>query len=174
MFARKSLFAAAALVAFGASTTVMAATSPATTTFTVQLTVQKACSVSASGTNVNLGTVDAGTANPTGNSTFTVSCSNTTPFNIGLVPGAGGTAGTGNLSGTATGNTGTKIAYALFSDSLNSVAWGNVSGAGGNQVGGTGTGMSNAITKTVYAKATGSTDVVPDTYKDTVTINVNF
>ena len=144
--------------------------------FTVTLTVQKTCAVNTTAaSNISLGSVNAGTATTVQSGTFTVNCSNTTPFTVGLAPSNSSTTGAGILSGT-TGNTAT-IAYQLYQDAGTTI-WGNTAavGSAGNGKSGTGAGMASnkAVSFTAFANATGSTDVQPDTYKDTVTINVNF
>ncbi len=175
MFMKKTLIAATLMAFAGAAA---AATSPATATFTVSLQVNKTCVVSTtSASNITLGATDANGTSASSSGTFSVNCSNTTPFYVGLAPSNGSTVGTGTLKGAISGNTAT-VAYALYQDAGLTTAWGNTasSTAVGNGVGGTGQGMSaaKAISEKVYAKATGSTDVQPDTYSDTVTINVNF
>lgn len=145
--------------------------------FNVSLTVNKACAVTTTAaSNITLAAVNAGATTTTLPGTFTVSCSNNTPFFVGLAPGGGNTAGTGTLKGTGV-NTAT-IAYALYQDAAGATPWGNTAttSSAGNGKSGTGAGMATAkaVSFTTYANATGSTDVQPDTYSDTVTINVNF
>jgi spore coat protein U-like protein len=146
-------------------------------TFTVSLTITKTCAVTTTAaTNITLGSTVAGGTSAGSSGTFTVNCSKTTPFYIGLAPSNANTAGAGVLKGTGA-NTDT-ITYGLFSNAGATTVWGNTATTTtvGNGVTANGLGMAggNAITETVYAKATGSTDVTPDTYTDTVTINVNF
>ena len=165
---------AAALLAGGIATNASAAT--ATGTFTVSLTVNKTCAVSGV-SNITLPAVTAGAA-PQATATagaFTVKCSNNTAYTVGLIPGngTGGNGGTGNLSGTTAGNTGTTIAYALYQNSNGSTAWGNSPGT--NTQSGTGNGVAGSgKVFTPYANFTGSSDVQPDTYTDTVQINVVY
>ena len=168
------MIATAVLVGLGLSTAAQAA--PATGTFQVLLTVKKMCNVTAgSASNISLGSVAAGTTNVTGSNTIKVNCSKTTPYNVGLAPSNGVNTGLGSMAGSP-GNTDT-VAYQLYSDAAYSVAWGNTATATsvGNGVAGTGAGMgtSQANTLTVYAKAP-TTDVTPDNYTDTVTVNVNY
>lgn len=146
----------------------------ATGQFTVSLTIEATCQVATSGSsNIALGSVDAGQVPATSNGTFTVSCSSGTPYNVGLLPSGGASDGTGDLSGP-----GGTIAYALFQNAATTTPWGNTatSSSVGNGEAGTGSGMGagGAETFTAYAKTTGSTDVPPGTYTDTVTVNVNF
>ncbi|OOG54790.1 spore coat protein U domain-containing protein [Polaromonas sp. C04] len=172
----KQLFAKLALIALGAGAAAAHA-GLATSTFQVQMTITSSCSVTTAPTNINLGSVVAQTAavTQTGNTTFKVNCSKSTPFFIGLSPSNNNTVGAGVMSGT--GSNADKVPYTLYSDSGYSIAWGNTatSSSVGNGKSGTGAGMAsgNAVSFTAYAKAT-SADFTPDTYTDTVTVNVNY
>ncbi len=163
---------AAALIAGGFATNASAA-SPATGTFTVTLVVNKTCVVNTTGaSNITLGPVNAGGTTTTQSGTFTVNCAKTVPFYVGLAPSNANTAGLGVLTSGA--NT---IAYQLYQNSGGTTIWGNTatSTSAGNGESGTGGGMATgAVSFTAYANATGSTDVAPGTYTDTVTINVNY
>lgn len=175
MLLKKTLLATA-LIAFGGFAMTASATTK-TGTFTVSLTVNSTCVVNtAAGSNITLGPVVAGATTTTQSGAFTVNCSNKTPFNVGLAPSNGNTAGLGVLTGTAT--PAVTIAYQLYQNAGGTTTWGNTatSSSKGNGESGTGAGMAsgNAVSFTAYANATGSTDVAPDTYSDTVTINVNF
>ena len=171
----KQLFAKLALIALAAGAAAAHAAT-ATSTFQVQMTITSSCAVTTAPTNINLGSFVATTSTlttATGSTTFKVNCSNKTPFTVGLAPSAGngGTAvGTGNMLG---GTNGDKVPYTLYSNSGLTTAWGNT--AGTNTVAGIGAGMAstNAASFTAYAKAT-SADFAPDSYADTVTVNVNY
>jgi spore coat protein U-like protein len=150
-----------------------AAADTATGTFQVSITIQKACTVTAgSASNIALGTVPSTATNTLGNNTITVYCSKTTPYFIGLAPSNANSAGAGVLSGTG-GNTDT-VPYQLSSTAGPSgTIWGNTATTSsvGNGVSGTGTGINQ--THTVYVTVP-SANYTPDTYTDTVTINVNY
>lgn len=175
---KKTLIAAAMFAVAGFAMTASATT--ATGTFTVSLQVAKTCSVTtSSASNITFTSVNAGTAPASASGSFSVNCANSTPFFVGLQPASTSgtsTAGDGKMKGT--GSNATTIAYQLYQNSGLTTVWGNTATAtsAGNGVAGTGNGMSSgkAIAETVYAGVTGSTDVTPDTYADTVTINVNF
>lgn len=175
---KKILLAAAVFAAVGFGTS--ASANVATGQFTVSLTVNKTCVVNTtSSSNITFSTVNAGTAPASANGAFSVNCSNTTPFSVGLQPQSlSGSSTTGNGTMKGTGSNTTTIAYQLYQNSGLTTVWGNTTTGTtvSNGVSGTGTGMgsSKAIAETVYAAVTGSTDVTPDTYSDTVTINVNF
>lgn len=112
-----------------------------------------------------------------GNSTISVNCSKTTPYFIGLAPSTangGGTGGAGAMSSVANAATNTdKVPYQLNQTSATGPVWGNTATTTtvGNGVAGTGTGV--AQTYTVYATAA-SANFTPDSYADTVTVNVNY
>jgi spore coat protein U-like protein len=177
MFSQKALLAAALFAAMGVASTASANTT--TGTFTVSLTVNKACTVTTSASsNIAFSAVNAGGTATSGNGSFSVNCSNGTPFYVGLAPqNVASTTGAGTMKGSIGGNNST-VTYQLYQNSGLSNVWGNTatSTSAGNGLGGTGGGMSasKAVSETVYAAVTGSTDVTPDTYSDTVTINVNF
>ncbi|AGB76677.1 putative secreted protein [Enterobacteriaceae bacterium strain FGI 57] len=162
--------------AFAVIPTANAAT--ATATFQVLITILKSCSVTAgASSNINLGSVNASATNTSGNSTISVNCSKTTPYFIGLAPSTangGGTSGAGAMSSVANGATNTdKVPYQLNQTSATGPVWGNTATTTtvGNGVAGTGTGV--AQTYTVYATAA-SANFTPDSYADTVTVNVNY
>lgn len=146
-----------------------------TGTFQVLITIAKACSVTAGPSSyINLGTVNSSATNTTGNGTISVNCSKTTPYFIGLAPSNANTAGQGTMATTAIPPTNTdKVPYQLYQNSAGTTVWGNTatSTAAGNGVAGTGTGA--AQTYTVYATAPGA-NFTPDSYADTVTVNVNY
>lgn len=165
-----TLFTAASLTAISAN----AAT--ATGSFKVNLTVEKSCVVGATvGTNdINFGTVSAATTALTkdANAAITVACSKTTPYKVALSPTGSSTTGTGDLIGTGTNTD--KIAYALYSNAGATTVWGNVDGT--NTVNGIGAGFGGGtatFTHLVTAKVL-TTDVQPDTYKDTVNVSVIY
>jgi spore coat protein U-like protein len=178
MMFKKTLLVAA-LFAFGGFAMNASAASPATATFLVQITILKACTVTAgAASNINLGSVNSTATNTTGSNTISVTCSKTTPYFVGLAPSAvngGTTTGSGSMSTSDAlpGNT-DKVPYQLSSTpGPAGTVWGNTatSTTVGNGVAGTGTGLAQPLT--VYATAA-SANFTPDSYADTVTVNVNF
>ena len=152
------------------------AANPATATFQVLITITKACTVTAgSASNINLGSVAATAVNTTGSNTISVNCSKTTPYYVGLAPSNANTAGAGTMVSTTAPATNTdKVPYQLTSTAgAGGTIWGNTatSTALGNGVAGTGTGTAQSLT--VYATAA-SANFTPDSYADTVTVNVNY
>lgn len=174
---RKSQYATLAAVLIAGGFAMNASATTVTGQFTVSLKVNATCAVTAgAASNIVLGPVLAGTATTVVGNSFTVNCSNKTPFTVGLAPSNANTAGLGNLTGVLV--PAVTIAYQLYQNAAGTTIWGNTAavGSAGNGESGTGAGMAaaKAITFNAYANATGSTDVTPDTYSDTVTINVNF
>ena len=155
----------------------------ATSTFQVKLAITKTCAVTTAAPDIDLGSIaaTATAVNQTGSTTFKVNCSKTTPFYIGLAPSAanGGTNnGTGAMASVANSATNTdKVPYTLYQDAGYATIWGNTATttAVGNGMSGTGGGMAPGVARsfTAYAKATNA-DFTPDSYIDTVTINVNY
>lgn len=142
----------------------------ATATFTVTIILNANCSITANplnfGTNGVLGTAI------NQQSTVAVTCTNTTPYNVGLDAGTvtGSSVATRLMAGTATGNTGTTVAFNLYQDAGHAVPWGTTQGT--NTVSGTGTGSAQSIV--VYGQVPAQTTPRPDTYQTTVTATVYF
>lgn len=171
MIFKKTLLATA-LIAFGGFAMTASATT-AVGSFTVSLTITKTCVVNTTaGSSITLGSAISGGTSAGSSGVFTVNCSNKTPFTVGLSPtNVASTTGAGTMKGTGA-NTDT-VTYGLYTNPGFSTVWGNVAA---NWVSGTGGGMTSgkAVTETVYANATGSTDVAPDTYSDNVGITVTY
>jgi spore coat protein U-like protein len=138
--------------------------------FLVSATVARQCTVTPA-SDIILGSVPATATNITGSNTISVTCTNTTPYFIGLAPSNGTTAGAGTMSGT--GSNIDKVPYQLNSGSVTGPVWGNTATASsvGNGVAGTGNGLPTTIP--VYASAP-SANYTPDSYTDMVTVNVNY
>lgn len=142
--------------------TTVAATFP----FNVTATVVKQCNISYAN-NVSFGNVTASQSNITSFNSLGVACTSNTPYTIGLVPSNSNTAGSGAMKGTGS-NTDT-VPYQLRSTSgITGTVWGNTAQ---NTVAGTGTG--STVAYTVYGTVP-SANYRPDSYSDTVTINVNY
>jgi len=135
-----------------------------TTTFGVNATVQATCLVSA--TAMAFGTYTGVVATST--SAVSVTCTNTTPYNVGLSAGlaTGATVTTRSMTGPASA----LLGYALFSDSARTVNWGQTIGT--DTVTGTGNGSVQAIT--VYGQAAAAQYVAPGVYTDTITATVTY
>jgi spore coat protein U-like protein len=162
----KSAFPAAVLgfLALGLTSTSAFAVTTVTTTFGVTATVQATCLVSA--TAMGFGTY-TGVAIPT-TSTVSVTCTNTTPYNVGLNPGiaTGATVTARKMTGPA----GALLAYAMYSDSLRTTNWGNTVGT--DTVTGIGNGSAQPLT--VYGQLAAGQYLAPGAYADTITATVTW
>jgi len=75
----------ASILAITATSAAMAATSGGS--FQVLITVAKACSVTAgNASNIDFGTVNSSATGLVASSNISVTCSKTTPYNVGLMP----------------------------------------------------------------------------------------
>ena len=103
------------------------------------------------------------------NTTISVTCTNTTPYNLGLNAGTGtGSSGTTRMMSGTGANTGT-IQFNLF-QTAGATLWGNNQGS--NTVGATGTG--STVVHTIYGQVPVQATPAPDTYKSTITATVYF
>jgi spore coat protein U-like protein len=166
---KPSLIVAAVLAALATSAAVAAT---ATSTFQVLITVTKACSVTAgTASNIDFGSVASTATALSASSNISVTCSKSTPYNIGMLPSNNNTTGAGVMSPVVAGPD--TIAYQLRSVSATGPIWGNTATptAVGNGVAGTGTGAAQSIP--VWATVA-SVNVTPGAYLDTVTVQVNY
>ena len=153
------------LVAATADGPALAAT--ATGSFNVTITITSQCTVS-NATNMAFPSSGLLSAAVNQTNTFNVTCTNTTPYTIGLNNGL-------NVSGAQRrmlgGVTNTEfVSYNLYSDAGRTIAWGDVSGS---WVSGTGTGAATAYT--VYGQVPPQATPSPSAnYTDTVTITVTY
>jgi spore coat protein U-like protein len=136
----------------------------ATTTFAVSATVVGTCLVAA--TPLGFGNY-TGLVDPA-SSTVTVTCTNTTPYNVGLNAGlaTGATATSRSMTGPALA----LLGYGLFSDAGHTTNWGLTIGT--DTVTGTGNGAAQPIT--VFGQIPASEFVAPGAYADTITATVTF
>ncbi len=136
----------------------------ATTTFQVTATVQATCLISA--TNLAFGTYTGVQVAQT--STISITCTNTTPYNVGLNAGTapGATVSTRKMTGPSAA----LLSYAMYQDAGHTINWGNTVGT--DTVAGTGNG--SAQTLTVYGLLTAGQYVTPGAYVDTITATVTY
>ena len=166
----KTLKVVTALALAGSVTLVHAATS--TGQLSVDATVAASCSVA--NTTLTFGSVDPlvlASTDADAQADISVTCSNTTSYNVGLDAGltTGATVTTRQMDISGTGTD--KLNYSLYSDSARSVNWGNTVGT--DTVVGTGSG--SAIAHTVYGRIpSGQNNAPVGTYNDTVTITVTY
>lgn len=167
---KKNSILLAAVLAIVASSAAVAAQN--TATFQVLITVTKACSVIAgTASNIDFGSVASSATSLSASNNISVTCSKSTPYNIGLVPSNLDTGGAGKMSPVVAGPD--TIAYQLRSVSATGPIWGNTATpiAVGNGVAGTGTGLAQSIP--VWATVANA-NVTPGAYVDTVTVQVNY
>jgi spore coat protein U-like protein len=153
----------AALTMWSCAAPALAAT--VTASFQVTTTVQPTCQIQ----TTNLAFPQYANAVDPGTATITVTCSNTTPYTIGIDAGGGTSASvtTRSLNGPGAA----KIGYGLFSDAAHSVNWGMTPGT--DTVSGTGTGSAQVLT--VYGQVpAGQIYANAGQFSDTVTATVTY
>ena len=138
----------------------------ATTTLAVQVTITASCTIN-SASALNFGTQGILSANVDQTSTIQVTCTNSTPYNIGLNAGTGTGATVATRKLTSGGAT---VNYTLYSDSGRSTVWGNTVST--DTAAGTGNG--GAQSYTVYGRIPTQTTPAPGTYTDTITVTVTY
>ncbi|MBB6428172.1 spore coat U domain-containing protein [Sphingopyxis sp. JAI128] len=136
-------------------------------TFTVQITIEESCAIDTAATDMDFGTVGI-LNNDTATSTVNVTCSNGTPYDIGLDAGVG--AGASVASRFMTGSGAETVEYALYQDAAHSTLWGETIGADTQ----TGTGNGAPQPYTVYGQLATQTTPTADTYTDTITLTVTY
>jgi spore coat protein U-like protein len=136
----------------------------ATLPISIVVTVQAACTITATalafGNYVNTQNDAVGT--------LTVTCTNTTPYNIGL--SAGLAQGATIKARAMTGPGGGMLKYALSRDSVRSLNWGAT--VGSDTLVGQGTGR--AIPVYVYGRVSAGQTVRPGAYADTVIATITY
>jgi spore coat protein U-like protein len=135
----------------------------ATTSFTLTVTIEPSCTISAN--PLSFGNYSGALLDAT--TTLSVTCTDTTPYNVGL--NAGTATGATVTTRMMTGPGGALLNYSLYSNSGYSVNWGNSSGS---WVGGTGTG--GAQTLTVYGQIPANQFPTAGSYTDTIVATVNY
>ncbi len=160
---RRKTYACAGLIGVSLlSISAVAATAP--NTVAVSSTVQATClnTVTPLAFGVYTGVVAVGTA------TITITCTNTTPYTVGLNAGlsTGATVTTRAMTGTAPA----VLHYALTSDAAHAVNWGTTTGT--DTVAGTGSGAAQPLT--IYGQEAAGQFVAPGAYTDTITATVTY
>ena len=138
-----------------------------TTNFGVTATVAASCKLS------TVPTLDFGAYDPTtgtnldASTSITTTCTNTTPYNIGLDAGtsAGATVNSRKMaSGSDT------LSYNLYMDSSYTQNWGNT--VGSDTVSMTGSGSAQSVT--VYGRIPASASANPGSYSDSILVTVSY
>jgi spore coat protein U-like protein len=137
-----------------------------TSNFTVQIVINAQC-LAATASTLNFGTPGVLSANVDVTSTIQVTCTNTTPYNIGLNAGTGTGATVSNRLMTSGATT---ISYAMYSNPGRTTNWGNTVGT--DTVAGTGNGTAQSYT--VYGRVPPQTTPAPGTYTDTIMVTVTY
>jgi spore coat protein U-like protein len=140
--------------------------STVTTTFTSQITLAATCVINSAST-LNFGNQGILAANVDQTSTIQVTCTNTTPYNVGLDAGTGSGATVATRKLTSGGAT---VNYSLYSDSAHSTVWGTTIGT--DTVAATASGSGQNYT--VYGRVPPQTTPAPGTYSDTITVTVTY
>lgn len=135
-----------------------------TSHFNVKATVQAACNIATN--SLNFGTYSGSLINST--SIISVTCTNTTTYNVGLNAGTATSATVTNRS--MTGPAGALLHYSLFSNSGRTTNWGNTVGT--NTVAGSGTGLAQSLT--IYGQMPAGQSAPPGSYADTITATVTY
>jgi len=138
--------------------------SSATTSFTITAIIQATCSISAS--TLAFGNYVGSVLNST--STISATCTNLTPYNVGLNAGTGTGATVANR--IMTGPSSALLSYKLFSNSARTTNWGNTVGT--DTLAGTGSGSAQALT--VYGQVPAGQFVNPGSYTDTITATLTY
>ena len=159
-------FLVAALMAFFSFPWSAAEAATATGSFNVQVTIAATCVVD-SATTLDFGTQGVLAANIDQTSAINVTCTDTTPYNIGLDKGLHGASVTTRqmkAAGPAL------INYSLFSDTGRTTNWGNTVGT--DTVAATGTGSAQPFT--VFGRIPPQPSPLAALYTATITITVTF
>jgi spore coat protein U-like protein len=135
-----------------------------TATFTVTATIVANCLLSA--TSLNMGNYAGVKLNA--NSTLTVTCTNTTSFNIGL--SAGTSPGATVMTRKMTGPGSAMLNYSLFRDSGLTQNWGMTVGT--DTLSSTGNGVAQNFS--VYGQIPAGQFVTPGTYNDTIIATITY
>ncbi len=162
----KAAAIAVGVLALGVAQSANAATTSAT--FAVTASVTANCTISAS--PLAFGAYTGAVVN--NQTTLSVTCTNTTPYSIGLSAGGstGATVTTRKMTGAA--STANTLNYALYRDSARSLNWGVTTTGTPDVLAGTGSGLAQSIT--VYGQIPATQNVAPDNYSDTITATVNY
>ena len=162
---KKSIITSAILAAAGVLTLGLTANAATTTTatFAVTANVQANCTIAAA--PLAFGNYTGAVNNAT--STITATCTNTTPYNVGLDAGTstGATVTTRKMV-----NGSNTLGYSLFRDAAQTLNWGNTVGT--DTLTGTGNGSSQSLT--VYGQIPAAQFVTPGAYSDTITATLTY
>jgi spore coat protein U-like protein len=157
------------IAALAATSFVSQAANAATATgqFNVTITIQSNCVV-VSATDLAFGTQGVISANIDAQSTISVQCTNTTPYNIGINAGNG--AGATVAARKMTGPAAATVTYSAYRDAARTLVWGQTIGTDTEAA--TGNGSAQPIT--VFGRVPPQTTPAAGAYTDTLTVTVTF
>jgi spore coat protein U-like protein len=162
--ALRTMGCVAAITGLFTAAVALASSTPAASTS--QTALAPTCTIdSASALNFGNEGILAATVDQT--STIQVTCTDTTPYDIGLDAGTGWGATVATRKMTSGGAT---VNYSLYSDSAHTTVWGITVGTDAIAATGNGTGQSY----TVYGRVPPQTTPAPGIYTDTVTVTVTY
>jgi spore coat protein U domain-containing protein, fimbrial subunit CupE1/2/3/6 len=146
----------------------------ATASFTVSVTITASCAISAG--NLAFGSQGVLSADVDSTSTIAVTCTNSTPYSVGLDNGLSFSGGTRRMKDTGAGTT--YVNFGLYTDSARSNAWTTSTSAasctGGANTCALGTGNGASQNITVYGRIPTQTTPAPATFNDTVTATITY
>lgn len=147
-------------------------------TFQTKIAITADCAMGAGpNTDMDFGShasTDTSTPNQTTAASFSVTCTNQSPYSIGLQPGNGNLLGAGDMSATVNSVV-YKIPYKLYSNSTWTTPWGNTPSGTPNTLSAVGTGAAQVYP--VYGKLASSVtsqNLPVGNYTDTVAITVYY
>jgi spore coat protein U-like protein len=166
---RPRVFAAGVLAATAIATLAAGPASAATTTGTlnVSMTIEANCTVVTPAT-LSFGTQGVLSSSRDASGALSLTCSNTTPYNVGLNAGSGTGATVASRKMTSGG--GGTVNYVLYRDAARTQVWGNTVAT--DTFSGTGTGAAETVT--VYGRVPSQATPAPGSYTDAVTVTVTF
>jgi spore coat protein U-like protein len=138
----------------------------ATTTFTVTASVVSSCTL-VGGVPLAFGVYTPGVTN-NASTTFTSTCTLSTPYTLSLSVGSGSGATFAARRMTSGANT---LIYSLYTDAGRTTLWGDGTG-GSTTVASTGTGVSQTFS--VYGQIPSSAAATIGTYTDTITVTATY
>ena len=139
----------------------------ATAQFNVTITIQSNCTVQ-SATDLAFGSQGVITTNVDAQSTISVQCTDTTPYNIGVNAGTG--AGATVAARKMTGPAAATVTYSVYRDAARTLIWGTTIGT--DTVAATGNGSAQPVT--VYGRVPPQATPASGAYSDTLTVTVTY
>lgn len=164
-FARRHSFTFGLAVVLLLSSAALLRAATATTTFNVSLTITASCTVSA--TPLSFGSTGLISGSIDSSSSVTVTCTDSTPYNVGLDAGTGAGATVASRKMSAGLST---VNYTLYQNAGRTTIWGN--SVGTDTASGTGDGSAQVLT--VYGRVPAQTTPVAGSYSDTITVTVTY